>query len=273
MKNRFSFLLILIATSAISTAKECDYSLHVHPVTGEETAVLVLAPGMNGDGRFFLGEAAWVDFATEHQLGIIALAFRSAGDNMYNSQRRGYYWPEQGSGDALLDAIRNAYGKDLPILIYGFSGGAHFTSRFTEWVPERVQVWAAYSAQFWDSPVAHETMPPGIVACGEYDGPRWFPSFAYFYEGRMHGKPWTWVSISQTGHARNRAFEQFVRDYFATVLSGEFSPVYVDVDTLEAGDSPGDFLQPELLTYLPSKSLKPAWLAIHELENAEKLKN
>jgi len=132
-----------------------------------------------------------------------------------------------------LDAIRETYGEDLPIVVYGFSGGAHFVSRFVEWVPSRVVVWSAYSAQFWDEPSLDENTPPGIVACGEFDGSRWFPTFSYYFKGRQAGKPWTWVSIAETGHHRKGAFEQFVRQYFSAVLegSGNIVPTMVDIDT------------------------------------------
>ncbi|MDQ8209823.1 hypothetical protein QEH52_20050, partial [Coraliomargarita sp. SDUM461003] len=192
------FLCSLLALSA-SVLSADTYGWHAAEVRGDERAVLVLCPGMNGDGAFFLKESSWMDFAEDNRLGVIALAFKSRSEQMYGEAREGYYWPEQGSGKALLDAVRTTYGRDLPILIYGFSGGAQFTSRFVEWVPERVIAWAAYSAQFWDSPQISEANPPGIVACGEHDGGRWYPSFSYFYQGRQQHKPWVWVSLPRTG--------------------------------------------------------------------------
>jgi hypothetical protein len=220
---------------------------------------------MNSDGVHFLAEEPWVAFAEDHKLGIIAVNFSSDPDRMYGTEQAGYYWPEQGSGMALFEAIKSTYAKDLPILIYGFSGGAQFTSRFVEWKPERIITWAAYSAQFWDDPLASESTPPGIVACGELDGARWFPSFSYFYKGRELGKPWTWVSITETGHHRKGSFEIFVRDYFSRILKTEaaVTNALVDVDTEQLQAADDSDLQPGLLSWLPNSDLLPQWQKLH----------
>ena len=133
------------------------------------------------------------------------------------------------------------------------------TKRFVEWVPERIVAWAAYSAQFWDDPAPSEHTPPGIVACGELDGSRWFPSYSYFFKGRELGKPWTWVSIPETGHRRKGPFEQFVRDFFASICRGSDRCFYADVDTGESFERANDAMHQELLTVLPTENLIKAW--------------
>lgn len=252
---------------AASGLRADSYDWHAAEPRGDERAVLVLCPGMNSDGSHFLSEIPWVNFAEDHRLGLIALAFSSDPDDMYGDAKKGYYWPEQGSGDVLLEAVRSTYGGDLPIAIYGFSGGAQFTSRFVEWVPERILVWSAYSAQFWGKPALAETAaanPPGIVACGELDASRWFPSFSYFYQGRELGKPWTWVSIAETGHHRKGSFEEFVRNYFSKVLTAEqASGLLVDVDTEDPESFKDGGLQPGLTSYLPDARLLAAWRGVH----------
>lgn len=42
------------------------------------SAVLVLAPGMNTNGAFFLKESSWREFAKRNNLGIIALNYSSS---------------------------------------------------------------------------------------------------------------------------------------------------------------------------------------------------
>ena len=91
----------------------------------------MLAPGMNTDGALFLKEAPWMDFAKRNNLGVIALNYSSSEEDLYQN-RKGYYRPEQGSRQALLNEIKRVYGKDLPIVLYGFSGGAQFVSRFVD---------------------------------------------------------------------------------------------------------------------------------------------
>lgn len=184
------------------------------------SAVMVLAPGMNTDGKFFLKESPWMDFAKKNNLGVIALNYSSSVEDLYEN-RKGYYWPDQGSGQALLDKIKRVYGKDLPIILYGFSGGAQFVSRFVDWCPDRIIAWCAYSAQFWDYPKKGSklTKARGIVACGDQDGLRWQPSFSFYYNGRKDKRPWIWINISNTGHNRSAKFEKFVRQFFNEELS------------------------------------------------------
>jgi pimeloyl-ACP methyl ester carboxylesterase len=256
-------VICVLLTFQVSSAFADSYAWHAAEVRGGEKAVLVLCPGMNQDGGFFLEESPWVDFAKANNLGVITLAFKSNPDLMYGDARQGYYWPQQGSGEALLDAIRTTYGKDLPILIYGFSGGAQFASRFVEWIPERVVAWAAYSAQFWDSPHESEINPPGIVACGEEDGARWHPSFSYFYEGRQYDKPWVWVSLPETGHSRHWHFEQFVRDFFDGVQQAAGTSAFADVESGELFEKSEDSIQSELLAIFPNDQLLLAWRDVH----------
>lgn len=254
-------LVVLLFTSLASADR---YDLHVAQVRGGERAVLVLCPGMNQNGSFFLEEPDWVEFAQENEFGLIALSYQSNPSLMYGVERKGYYWPDQGSGQVLLEEIRESYGTDLPILIYGFSGGAHFASRFTEWAPERVLGWAAYSAQFWDSPTQSDLSPAGVVACGELDALRWFPSFSYFYEGRELGKPWTWITLRDTGHHRKGSLEEFIRCYFVVLSNDEMnSGLYLDVDS-KAEVSLDEIMQPELVSWLPSRDLVDVWKEVHQ---------
>jgi hypothetical protein len=106
------FFFILVACGLLPIAYGAEqYNHHILPVTGEERAVMVLCPGMNGDGEPFLKEEAWLEFAKKHQLGIIAIHYQSDPGPMYDGSEEGYYWANKGSGDALLAAIDKSYGK------------------------------------------------------------------------------------------------------------------------------------------------------------------
>ena len=180
----------------------------------------------------------------------------------------GYYYASKGSGDKLVEGIRKIYGKDLPLLLYGFSGGAHFTSRFEEWAPSRVIAWCADSAGWWDLPQHHTANPPGIVACGEND-PRYGASLSYFKQGRAAGKPWIWVSLPKIGHQASPAMEEFARKYFEAVLkrggSSDLSGgVWVDVDTKKVLSESEAMALPSESGWLPDPSLIDNWRKIHE---------
>lgn len=253
--------------SPISYAKNL-FNFSNISLRGNETAVLVLAPGMNTDGAFFLKELPWMAFAKRNNLGVIALNYSSSAEDLFDN-RKGYFYPEHGSGKALLDEIRRVYGKDLPIILYGFSGGAHFVSRFVDWCPDRIIAWCAYSAQFWDYPPKGTklTKARGIVACGDKDGLRWQPTFAFYYQGRKDKRPWIWVSISNTAHNRSAKFENFVRQFFGEELAiwrGDKKPdkdIYFDIS-----NTSNELLliseQTELQCPFRSKELLESWKKI-----------
>ena len=238
------------------------------PPSNKESAVLVLAPGMNTDGAFFLKESPWVDFAKKNNLGIIAINYSSSAEDLFEN-RKGYFYPEQDSGQALLDEISRIYGKNLPIILYGFSGGAQFVSRFVDWTPNRIIAWCAYSAQFWDYPKdgTEVSKARGIVACGELDGLRWQSSFGFYYKGRQNGRPWIWVNISNTGHNRSAKFEKFVRQFFdeeIAVWRGNKIPAEDIFSDISNSDNELLMLseQPELQCPFRTKELLESWKKI-----------
>ncbi len=263
------YLPIILCFASISLRANSKF-LFCNVVCENPKAVLVLAPGMNTNGEFFTKETPWLDFAKKNNLGIIALNYWSATEDLYET-KTGYYWPQYGSGQALLDEVKRVYGKDLPLVLYGFSGGAHFVSRFIDWCPDRVLAWCAYSAQFWDYPKsgAKLTKARGIVACGEKDGMRWQPTFAYYYKGRRDKRPWIWVSISNTGHNRSAKFEKFIREFFDEELAvwrGDKKPqkdIYCDITS---SDDDGFVFNDKSEMYCPfrSKELIETWRRIQE---------
>lgn len=229
-------------------------------------AVLVLAPGCNGSGEGLIRSYAWQEFVQWNHLGLVGLSFASPEKAIHDGT--GYYYASKGSGDKLLEGIRKIYGKDLPLLLYGFSGGAHFTSRFEEWAPSHVIAWCADSAGWWDLPQPSVISPPGIVACGEND-PRYGATLSYFKQGRAAGKPWLWVSLPKIGHQASPALEEFARKYFEAVLkrggsSALSGGVWVDVDTKKVITESEAMAVPSESGWLPDPSLTQDWRKIHE---------
>lgn len=265
-----SVLATAIGTSYSGIADTFNFASA--PVTGKEQGVLVLAPGMNMDGKFFLEETPWMEFAERNGLGVVALNYSSDPGKLYGPERQGYYWPEQGSGKALLGEIKRLYKKDLPVLIYGFSGGAQFAGRFIDFAPGRIIAWCAYSAQFWDSPKSLEDggcKARGIVACGDLDGARWQPSFGFYYQGRLQGKDWIWLSRRNTEHNRSAGLEKFVREFFQEELDIHFKKkeakgdVFADVSKIEIVEDKDFEMQPALLSTFRTKELFESWKGIH----------
>lgn len=227
-------------------------------------AVLVLAPGCNGNGKALVASHVWQAFAQERNLALVGFSFVSESDDLHNG--RGYYYADNGSGRLLLDALDRLFGTKQRIMLYGFSGGAHFVSRFAEWKPERVAAWCSYSAGWWDEPKPSEVMPPGIVACGEEDE-RLGASLSYFKQGRAAGKPWLWIGVLGNGHSPEGRVEAFVRDYFSAVLDGMAAGggqtgLWVDVETGTIADEKIRKIHPTGTGWLPDAGLFSAWQSL-----------
>jgi len=236
--------------------------LYVLKLTAHPAAILVLSPGYNGNGRDWITKAVWQNFARDHDLDLVGVSFASEGEVL--REGRGYYYPSQGSGQLLLNGIHGKFDADVPLLLYGFSGGAHFTSGFAEWKPERVLGWCAYSADWWIKPTFNSSCPPGLVACGVEDE-RYGASLLYFKEGRALGKPWLWLSAPLTGHRIYQPAEDFVRDYFAAILAKTPpSGQWVDVDLKTIANRKVVTEQPSLTGWLPDANLLAEWQTVHQ---------
>jgi len=179
---------------------------------------------------------------------------------------RGYYYPEQGSGQLLLDEIDREFDANTPLLLYGFSGGAHFASGFAEWKPERVMGWCAYSAGWWGKQSSPNVSPPGLIVCGNEDE-RYGASLIYFKQGRALGKPWLWLSVGQDSHSISPQAENFAREYFASIIATNGSAdsgQWVDID-LKSNAEPSILAnQPSLTGWLPNSTLLPEWREVHQ---------
>jgi hypothetical protein len=229
-------------------------------------AVLALGPGIDGDGGKQLQQPAWQAFARENNLGLMGLDFASPDDALQHG--KGYYYASQGSGDLLVRAISKVYGKDLPILLYGFSAGAQFVSRFAEWKPEQIMGWCAYAGGWWDKPVKSDKMPPGIIACGKLDGERYGAALIYFRQGRSAGKPWLWISLPDTGHKPSAQLEEFARAYFKALLetgkkAEKNQGVWVDTEQETTYADAKEIDQPGLAAWLPNEQVFLLWKNLH----------
>lgn len=215
----------------------------------------------------------WRRFAEEKSLMLVGLSFASEISALHNGT--GYYYAKNGSGKLLLDTLDRLTEKPLPVLLYGFSGGAHFTARFVEWKPQRVAAWCAYSAGWWDVPLPSACMPLGMIACGEEDG-RLGASLFYFKKGRAIGKPWLWVGLPGNGHVQDGRVGAFAREYFAAVLERIQTPNlpqggWVDIEDKTVATENLPLLQPSTTGWLPDMKLFPKWKALTDDTTGNKI--
>lgn len=238
------------------------YYLDPNQYDSKPEIVLILCPGVNGNGRYLVAQKIWQDFVKKHKIGLVGISFASPVDSLH--EKRGYYYPELGSGKILVAGINKIFGCNTRILIYGFSGGAHFAARFTEWLPTRVIAWCSYSAMWWDSPSKSKLSPPGLIICGA-DDPRLGASLSYFKEGRSTGKRWSWLEIPNSGHSPNIDAEDFVRNFFSKIITMEDCPllsegsIWVDIETGKLVPEKIANRIPTITAWLPDCSLLEDW--------------
>lgn len=255
----------ILETIDLGTSKELHRAtIHYISLNTDQSpqAALILCPGANGDGAKLINEG-WIDYAQKTNLGLVSISFTS--DERLLRAGGGYYYPTSGSGEKLLEGINQIYGRDLPVLLYGFSGGAHFVSRFVEHYPEKTMAWCAYSFGWWDQPNHDKATdcPPGIVACGDLDLKRHSATFQYFLTGRELGRPWLWLSLPETGHQQSSALDGFVRDFFLEILENDTAPIQLRDSQTKELLVESDFINIPLASVLPSESLASDWLKLH----------
>lgn len=228
-------------------------------------AVLVLCPGMNGNGSNLLRDEKWIAYARKEHIALVGLSFASDEKDL-NEEGKGYYNAELGSGEVLLNGIKRCFKIEKPILLYGFSGGAHFASSFAEWQPRRVLAWCAYSAGWWgELNRSSQQMPPGIVACGENDW-RYGTSLSYFLRGRALGRRITWVGLKATDHAWSERLDAFVRSYFTAIINQKndhLKPEWRDAEVKGVLTDAEAALKPTLACWLPNGEVAKEWAEIH----------
>jgi pimeloyl-ACP methyl ester carboxylesterase len=180
--------------------------------------VLVLCPGYNGDGEFLLRQKEWQDFAKQRGLALVALSFASEQRELSPQVGRGYYYVERGSGKLLLEGLRKIIGRDVPICIFGVSGGGHFAHRFVYQFPERVRVWAVYSIGWYaEAPPLACAKPPGVFLCG-MDDERLGATRDAFLSARRANWQMCWLGVPNNGHSIDAGAADFARVYFSEVL-------------------------------------------------------
>lgn len=225
--------------------------------------VLVLVPGYNGKGDGML-DGRWKAFAERQGLVLLVPTFHAEGNE--NNRGRGYYYPEQGSGEvmekALAEVTRRTGIATERVLFFGFSAGAHFGHRFALWRPGRVRAFVAYSAGWWSEPTAVLKDVPALILCGEADE-RYAPTWEFFKKGQRLGCPWVWRSYKNTGHMLTPAVRAMAEAFLAHYAGAETaveSARYGDIQTYRSVEAARrETIPEEFRICLPTAAMAEAW--------------
>ena len=236
--------------------------LYFRQTAVEPKGWLLLCPGRNGNGEGLLNEAKWLAFAKQHHLLMCGVSFASSRKDDLLGR---YTEVQKGSGELILKTMDQQAGKELPMLVVGFSAGARFTTNWIAWKPERVIAWSAQAVGNWPEPVASKVSPPGIIASGEYDAGSWFASLQYFQAARKLGKNVIWVSLEKLGHARSPVLDGFTREFFSYCLNhkGLANDHWNDIDSKRSLSPDEVNADPIFATWLPSEAMAKLWQIIH----------
>ena len=234
--------------------------------------VLLLIPGYNGSGEAMLDDR-WRQFADQNSLILLAPTFKSTNPVELH-QNRGYYYPEQGSGEQVEQALAEVHlrtGVQVDqILIFGFSAGAHFSHRFALWKPEQVKAFVAYSAGWWSDPTPSLRIVPALIMCGENDE-RYDATRSFMEKGMALHLPWIWRSYKNTSHqltAPVRTMAESFLSYEAGLMKGGEIPhatpdpvLYGDIQDYKAVPaSEKESIPEEVRIQLPSLPIANTWV-------------
>jgi pimeloyl-ACP methyl ester carboxylesterase len=145
-------------------------------VRGVAHRILFICPVFNGDGSIVVrGERGYqplINLADRRGWFVLCPTFKQAGGEVRN-RRKSYYYPEEFSGKAVLDAL-DLIAKKYPVdterlLMQGLSGGAQFVHRFALWAPERVTAVAVNSSSWFDPPNPKAALCAWLVTIGDSD--------------------------------------------------------------------------------------------------------
>ena len=210
-----------IKPSAKDNFTKAAFRLWLDDTDKPARAILILAPGWNGDGRGMAGDHAWQDFARERQLAIVALQFQSS------DKTTPYHVVEAGSGQALLKALTQLATEskhpelaNAPLLMWGHSAGGQFNYGFACFRPNRVIAFAAIKGGYYNSkfnPLVRQV--PAIFIIGEKDeGYRIDNITKLFTENRRAGALWCVATEPGHGHDVGKS-NDLIRPFLSAVLA------------------------------------------------------
>jgi dienelactone hydrolase len=177
--------------------------------------VLVLVPGSNSDGRAFVEDAYWQDFARSHQLALVGSWFKDMPHKQMNIEH--YARAGNGSGQALLDAVaylaKKAGHPELataPLLLWGFSAGGEFNYEFACWKPDRVLAFVVNKGGYYFTHLAPDATRevPGLFFIGGKDDEFRIHSIqGIFAVNRQAGAKWKLIIEPEYGHELGKSRE------------------------------------------------------------------
>lgn len=203
---------------------EMAFRLFVPDSVEKVRAVIVLTPGLNGDGRAMAEDPIWQALAERTQCALFACSMKGATGGSY-------YEPEKWSGKIFLEALKKLAAEshhpeiaDAPLVLWGHSAGGQFNFNFANWKPERTLGFVANKGGYYGETIRPATRKvPALWILGEKDTDLRVKNItAKFQDGRKMGALWALVVEPGVEHGLGRSRDLgiiFIEEILATRLS------------------------------------------------------
>jgi dienelactone hydrolase len=170
------------------------------PYTQPLRGLIVLTPGLDGDGRAWAHDPAWQALAQKYGLGLVASCL----------QGRSYQLPQAGTGEAFRSALRQFAQQashpeiaTLPLLLWGESAGGQWNYNYLLWRPEDVMAFVVNKGGYYSQAEADSRARavPGLFILGQSDDAfRIAAITALWKAGRDAGALWALTPQPNSGH-------------------------------------------------------------------------
>jgi pimeloyl-ACP methyl ester carboxylesterase len=237
------------------------------------SAIAVLMPGSNGDGRGQIDDPMWRDFAIKHGIALLGCWFTdSEHPDMFIEN---YIDVSKGSGKALLDVIRKFSETsrhpelaNASLLLWGHSAGGQFNYEFVCWKPDRVIAFVVNKGGIYYTAMApaEARKVPGILFTGEDDlEARTDIIKGLFSMNRRAGALWAYAQEPQAAHEPGQTQRMSVI-FFDEVLSLRMDKGSTELKPLSKesgflGDNKTSMIYP--VSQAPSVEYPVSWLPGH----------
>lgn len=209
--------------------RRAEFEIWVPPAVrdkvNEPQAIVVLTSGSNGDGRGYVHDHTWQEFAVRNNAPLIGTFFQDKDPTGIE----GYCKANEESGECLLWAVR--YFEDelklpleqCPLLLYGFSAGGQFNYEMNASYPRRVGAFVVNKGGIYYTALVPELarMTPGLFFTGKKDS-QWRQDIVkgLISVNRRGGCKWFLVQ-EDCAHAEHNS-ERMSRTFFEKILKGVF---------------------------------------------------
>lgn len=141
--------------------------------------LLVMSPGFQGDGKMYLSNTHWCDFARERGGWLVATTFKAIPKSERKSGEH-YNLVDKGSARTLDEALNYFEEKlpaqglsKLPLLMWGHSAGGQYNHGMACYWPERILGYCAIKGGYYPmEPIEGTASVPALYIAGENDAPR-----------------------------------------------------------------------------------------------------